>query len=216
MKKEKKKQETPDPPELKMAEEQEATMPEREEPAAAGAETMAEEQNGADASQETTPEEEAVGARLLRLQADFDNYRRRTLRERAETQRSANEELLQELLPVVDHYEMGLNTAEKHGADPAVLDGFRLVYDQFLGVLRKQQVTPIEAEGQLFDHNLHEAITYVPSEEHPVNTIIAETRRGYLLGDKLLRPAQVVVSSGPTEGDPEPPDIPGDEKTQEN
>lgn len=216
MKKEKKKQETPDPPELKIAEEQEATMPEREEPAVAGAETKAEEQNGADASQETTPEEEAVGARLLRLQADFDNYRKRTLREHAETKRNANGELLQELLPVVDHYEMGLNTAEKHNADPAVLDGFRLVYDQFLGVLRKQQVTPIEAEGKPFDHNLHEAITYVPSEEHPVNTIIAETRRGYLLGDKLLRPAQVVVSSGPAEGDLEPANAPGDEEKQEN
>lgn len=144
-------------------------------------------------------EEEALESRLLRLQADFDNYRKRTLRERTEWQRDAREEVLRDCLPVLDHYEMGLKTAATSGVAPSVQEGFQMVYDQFLNLLQSHQVKPIEAEGQPFDHNLHEAITQVPSEEHPADTVIAETRRGYLLGDKLLRPAQVVVSSGPAQ-----------------
>lgn len=144
------------------------------------------------------PPEEALEMRLLRLQADFDNYRKRTLREKAEWELKGNEALLTELLPVLDHFELGLKTAEKHNTAPAVLDGFKMVYEQFLTALRKNRVTPIASEGELFDPNLHEAVTFIPSEEHPAQTIMAETRRGYRLGDRLLRAAQVVVSSGPT------------------
>ncbi len=163
-------------------------------------------------SPETTPEapaENPVGEadprdakiaelenKLLRLQADFDNFRKRTARERLELSQTANEGLLLELLPVVDHYEMGLSSAERQQADPAFLQGFRLVYDQLLGFLRRCKVEPIAAEGQPFDPHAHEAITHLPSEEHPADTVIAETRRGYRLGDRLLRAAQVVVSSG--------------------
>lgn len=150
------------------------------------------------------PEEEALELRLLRLQADFDNYRKRTLRERIEWQHKANESLLNEILPVLDHYELGLKTAREQKTAASVLDGFDMVYTQFLAALRKHQVAPIEAEGLPFDHNLHEAITYIPSEEHPAGTVIAETRRGYLLGEKLLRAAQVVVSSGPAEAGTQP------------
>jgi molecular chaperone GrpE len=145
----------------------------------------------------TSPEDEALETRLLRLQADFDNYRKRMVRERAEWQRQAHETLLQDLLPVLDHYELGLNSAIKLEADAAMVDGFRMVYDQFNAALSKHRVEPIESEGQPFDPNRHEAITYVPSEEHPAETVIAQTRRGYLLDGKLLRAAQVVVSSGP-------------------
>jgi molecular chaperone GrpE len=148
---------------------------------------------------EKTEEEEALELRFLRLQADFDNYRKRALRERAEWQTQANENLLNDLLPVLDHYELGLSTANKHETDASVVDGFKMVYDQFVAALRKHQVEPIDSEGQSFDHNLHEAITYIPSADHPADTIIAQTRRGYRLGGKLLRPAQVVVSSGPAQ-----------------
>lgn len=146
---------------------------------------------------ERTEEDEALEARLLRLQADFDNYRKRTLRERSEWQRQAAENLLADLLPVIDHYELGLNTACQQSADPSILEGFQMVYEQFMAALKKHQVTPIPVEGGEFDHNLHEAITYVPSEEHPAGAIMAETRRGYRIGEKLLRASQVVVSSGP-------------------
>lgn len=158
-------------------------------------------------------EDEALEMRHLRLQADFDNYRKRMQRERIEWQRQANEDILKDILPVLDHYELGLNTAISHRVEQSVVDGFRMVYDQFLDALRKNHVKPVEAEGQLFDHNLHEAITYVPSDEHPAETVIAQTRRGYLLGEKLLRPAQVVVSSGPA--DVEAPVANGDAEGEE-
>lgn len=145
------------------------------------------------------PEDEALETRLLRLQADFDNYRKRTLRERADWQRQAKEDVLVDLLSVIDHYELGLKTARSQTTEASVLNGFEMIYEQFASALKKHQVTPVEAEGQEFDHNLHEAITYVPSAEHPAGKVIAETRRGYKIGDKLLRAAQVVVSSGPAD-----------------
>ena len=140
--------------------------------------------------------------RLLRLQADFDNFRKRTARERQEWQAFATEQLIKDFLAVVDHFELGLVTAEKNQTPPAVLDGFKLVYDQMLGLLKKQGVTVLTAApGSAFDPHQHEAISHMPSEEHPADVVIAETRRGYKLGDKLIRPLQVVVSSGSaTEG----------------
>ncbi|HMP90476.1 MAG TPA: nucleotide exchange factor GrpE [Kiritimatiellia bacterium] len=143
-------------------------------------------------------ETDLLKERLLRLQADFDNFRKRSVRERAEWQSFATEDLIQDLLPVVDHYELGLATAQKNQTPPAVLDGLKLVYDQLLGVLKKRGVTPIAATpGTVFDPHRHEAISHIASEEHPADVIIAETRRGYMLGEKLMRPLQVVVSSGP-------------------
>jgi len=143
---------------------------------------------------------DALKDRLLRLQADFDNFRKRSARERSEWQSFAIEQLVLELLPVVDHYELGLAMAEKQNADPSVLNGLKLVYDQLVGVLKKQGVTFLSAApGTRFDPHQHEAISHVPSDEHAADVIIAETRRGYKLGEKLIRPLQVVVSSGAAE-----------------
>ncbi len=150
------------------------------------------------------PEVKALKDRLLRLQADFDNFRKRTQREKAEYSQSALEGILAELLPVLDHYEMGLKSAAVHQTDSAVIDGFRLVYDQLMGVLARFGLTPIDAEGQDFNPHLHEAITHMPSEDVPPDTIMAQTRRGYLLGERLLRASQVVVSSGPAAGETGP------------
>ncbi|MGD9873857.1 MAG: nucleotide exchange factor GrpE [Kiritimatiellia bacterium] len=143
------------------------------------------------------PELARVKDQMIRLQADFENYRRRVERERSEVYQRANEDLMTELLQVLDHFEIGLKTAEKHHADKSVLDGFRMVSDQLMAALSRFGLTPLEAEGQDFDPHRHEAVTHMPSEEHPENIVIAQTRRGYLLGDRLLRAAQVVVSSGP-------------------
>lgn len=146
-----------------------------------------------------TPSDESVilKDRLLRLQADFDNFRKRSARERAEWQVFALEQFVQDLLPVVDHYELGLETAKKEQTSGPVLEGLKLVYDQLLGVLKKNGVTQVKAEpGTPFDPHKQEAISHIPSEEHPADVVIAETRRGYLLGEKMIRPLQVVVSSG--------------------
>ena len=150
----------------------------------------------APSAEETPSAEEALRDRLLRLQADFDNYRKRIDRERKDWAVFANEKLLKDLLPALDTFDLGLANGVKANAPEALLEGLRLVQKQMEGALEKSGVTPIDAEGQPFDPNLHEAITHMPSPDVPEGTVLAQTRRGYKMGDKLLRPAQVVVSSG--------------------
>ena len=143
------------------------------------------------------PELDQLKDRMLRLQADFDNFRKRTQRDRIELSARANEDLISELLPVIDHFEIGLATSLEHKTEQAVHDGFKMVYEQVLGALKKFGLTPIDAQTAGFDPHLHEAVSHIPSEEYAADEIIAQTRRGYKLGDRLLRPVQVVVSSGP-------------------
>ena len=153
---------------------------------------------------EEEEEEEGLRDQFVRLQADFANFRNRTQRERIELYQRANEDLLLEILPVLDHYEMGLQNAEQHDADKAVVDGFKLVFEQFQNVLNKFNLTPIEAVGEEFDPHKHEALTHMPSDEYPAETCSNQVRRGYMFGDKLLRAAQVVVSSGPAASEENP------------
>lgn len=139
---------------------------------------------------------EQLEERLLRLQADFENFRKRTQRERSELFLRANEEILKELLPVVDHMDLALESVEKHNAPAGIVEGFRQVGDQLLSVLAKFGVIPLDASGRSFDPRTDEAVAHLPSEEFAANEIMAQVRRGFLLGDRLLRPAQVVVSNG--------------------
>ena len=152
-------------------------------------------------AKEETPskeDEEPLRLQLMRLRADFDNFRKRQIRERAEWITRANEDLFIELLPVLDHYEMGLKSAEEHQTENSVTEGFKLVYTQLLDLLEKHNVTPVAAIGEAFDPHVHEALTHMPSDK-PAETVIEQIRRGYMLGDKLLRATQVVVSSGQPE-----------------
>lgn len=138
----------------------------------------------------------AADDRLLRLQADFDNYRKRMMREKADIYRRANEDIMEELLPVLDHLELALTatgTSDKHDS---IATGFKLVGEQLLSVLKKFGLTPIETDGVPFDPNVHEAVLHMPSDEVAENEIISRTRAGYMLGGQVLRAAQVVVSSG--------------------
>jgi molecular chaperone GrpE len=156
---------------------------------------------------ETAADELAVlKDRHLRLQADFDNFRKRTTRERHDAHRQAIEGLMQEMLPVLDHFEMGLKSASEQGLPEGLLDGFRLVWEQLNGVLRRFGLSPVDAQGQPFDPHRHESVALVPSERHARDAVVEQTRRGYALGPRLLRPAQVVLSSGPRE--PAPPEAP--------
>tara|TARA_B100000927_G_scaffold65015_1_gene51226 strand:+ start:4700 stop:5269 length:570 start_codon:yes stop_codon:yes gene_type:complete len=146
--------------------------------------------------EEKTKEEESLADQLVRLQADFTNFRNRTQRERITLYQRANEDILLELLPVLDHFEMGLETASKNNSDKVVLDGFQMILDQFSKVLDKFNLKQIDVIGKTFDPHLHEALTYVASEEFEEGVCIEQIRKGYQFGDKLLRAAQVVVSSG--------------------
>ena len=143
--------------------------------------------------------EEVLKDRLLRLQADFDNYRKRMEREKKDWIAFASEKLVLELLPVLDHFELGLADSAKNGAPAAFVEGFQLVCNQLRAALEKAGVQAIDAEGAAFDPHVHEAITHLPSADVPADHVVAQTRRGYKLGDKLLRAAQVVVSSGPAD-----------------
>jgi molecular chaperone GrpE len=159
------------------------------------------EQPEAAVEQAVTPEvqaEEPLKNQLLRLQADFDNFRKRTQRERNELFLFANESLFLEMLPVIDHFEMGFKSAEEHQTDCSVTEGFRMVYNQLLEVLKKFNVTAIDTVGEPFNPHRHEAILHMPSDK-PAETVLEQVRRGYMLGDKLLRAAQVIISSGPAE-----------------
>jgi len=149
---------------------------------------------------EVSAEIEALKDRLLRLQADFDNYRKRVTRDWADMCARANEALVLELLPVLDHFEMGLKSAGEHGAPETVMKGFTLVYRQLMDVLARAGVSPIEAEGGPFNAHEHEALAHVPSDTVPPEHVVQVIRRGYRLGHRLLRAAQVLVSSGPPSG----------------
>ncbi len=143
--------------------------------------------------------------RYARLMADFDNYRKRQIREREDWVKRANEELLGDLLPVIDHLELALAQA----ADPAspFVVGVRLVYDQFLALLDRHGMVPLDAQGEPFDPTFHEALSQMSSATVPANIVMDQFRCGWLLGGRLLRPAQVIVSSGapdPATADGEP------------
>lgn len=141
---------------------------------------------------------------LLRLQADFDNYRKRTLRDRAESEQQAAARLISALLPALDHFQLGLKNAQVHAKDATIVTGFQMIYTQLMEAFTQAGLAPLPVEGQPFDPNQHEAVTSIASEEHPEGTVITEVRRGYTLGGKLLRPAQVIVSRGPAAPAAEP------------
>ena len=133
---------------------------------------------------------------LLRLRADFENYRKRAQREKDELTQHANEKIMAELIGVLDHLGLALRTAEERHAGEAFLEGLKLISGQLLSVLQRFGLVTIEAEGQTFDPRQHEAIAQTTSDTHPEGTVIAQTRKGYWLGRRLLRPAGVIVSSG--------------------
>lgn len=135
-----------------------------------------------------------VKDRCARLMADFDNFRKRQTREREEWVKRANEELLADLLPVVDHLELALGKAPDP-TDPFVV-GVKLVYDQFLALLDRCGMTPIDAKGQPFNPDWHEALSTMTSATVPANEVIDQFRCGWCLSGRLLRPAQVIVSAG--------------------
>ncbi len=133
----------------------------------------------------------------MRSQADFENYKKRSAREKDEAIKYANAGLLEKLVSIVDHFELGLQAARAEDEKSPIYSGMSLVLKQLQDFLAENGLQPIEAVGQKFDPNLHEAIAHEPSNDVPEETVIRQTRRGYRLKDRLLRPSAVVVSSGP-------------------
>jgi molecular chaperone GrpE len=133
----------------------------------------------------------------LRSQADFENYKKRAAREKDEAIKYANSALLERLVPILDNFELGLSAARGEGETSPIFSGMNMILKQLNDFLSESGAQPIEAEGKKFDPNLHEAIAREPSDEVPEGTVLRQTRRGYRLKDRLLRPSSVVVSSGP-------------------
>jgi molecular chaperone GrpE len=135
--------------------------------------------------------------RLLRVTAEFDNYRKRTDRERQQMAESAAADLIKDLLPLVDDLERAIKAADAGSeAAAAILRGVEMIHKQLLDTLARRGVTKIDALGADFDPNYHMAVLHEPAEGHRDNEVIEEFTRGYMLGDRLLRPAMVKVAKG--------------------
>jgi molecular chaperone GrpE len=133
--------------------------------------------------------------RLLRALAEFENYKKRTAREQVEYQKYANEALIKDLLPVVDNLERAVSLAVNESKDVSTfIEGVELTLQGILKIFKKYHVTPIDAVGNPFDPSYHQAVMQLESSDHPVNTIVQELQKGYLIHDRLLRPAMVAVS----------------------
>jgi molecular chaperone GrpE len=131
--------------------------------------------------------------RFVRERADLENYRKRVNREKEELLNYGNKSLIEEILPVVDNMERALAHASEDG-QAAVVEGIRMTHGMLVTALKKFGVTPIEAVGTPFDSAFHQAMAQVPTDEYPPNTVVEEYQRGYLLKERLLRPAMVTVS----------------------
>jgi molecular chaperone GrpE len=145
----------------------------------------------------------ALKEKHLRLMADFDNYRKRQNRDREDGTRRATESVMLELLPVLDHLELAIANAPDRN-DPLAA-GVRMVADQFLGALAKFDLKPFQSVGEPFDPARHEAVSQLPSADVPVHRVLHQLRRGYLLGGRLLRPSQVILSAGAPAAAPDTP-----------
>jgi len=166
-----------------------------------GGEFVGEEPKKSEASEEENLRAQVAELKdkLLRNQAEWDNSRKRIEREKSDAVRYAAEGLLERLLPVLDNFEMGMQAAKTATDAKSIALGFEMVLAQFQQVLREAGVEPVDAVGQSFDPHRHEALGHQDSTEHPEGQVISQTRKGYKLKDRLLRPASVFVARRPEE-----------------
>ncbi len=185
--------------------EQETVNEEIEQTAQAAEEIEAEEQTTASQDSSSTEEDdvrlnelhkqvEDAQQRALRAQADFDNYRRRTIKEKEELAQYASMKLITELLPVIDNFERALTAAQTAEDKDSFIKGVDMIFRQFNQVLQQEGLAQMETVGQPFNPDFHQAIMQVESDEHEEGIVVEEVQRGYMLKDKVLRPAMVKVS----------------------
>ncbi len=129
--------------------------------------------------------------------ADLENFRKRTVREKDELRQFAASGVMEDIIPILDNLGLGLGAAKQQTDVKAITDGITLVLEQFKSTLAKHGLKEINPQGQAFDPNLHDCISHQPSAEVPEEKVSQVVRLGYSLNGRLLRPASVVVSSGP-------------------
>lgn len=160
-----------------------------------------------DPMEQLTAERDELKDRLLRLAAETDNYKKRSEREKSEFFKRANEGILKDLLPVMDNLERALEHAvEEGGSEAAIVKGLELTSQEFWKVLERHGVERVDALGQPFDPELHEAMMQQEDPEVDDNTVIGVLQKGYLFHGRLLRPAMVIVSKRPAGQEDEPED----------
>ncbi|MDO4570620.1 MAG: nucleotide exchange factor GrpE [Planctomycetia bacterium] len=135
--------------------------------------------------------------RAIRCYAELENVRRRSAKELADERKYSGMDVIRSLLPVLDNLQRAIEAAEKQNADDPLLEGVRMVLQQFVCALEHNDCKKIEALHQPFDPNFHQAISQTPSCDFPENTVIMVTQDGYTLADRVVRPSQVIVSRCP-------------------
>lgn len=138
--------------------------------------------------------------RLVRISADFENYKKRATRERQDAIRFANEGLLEKLVPIVDHFDMALSAANQAGSNAAesLKTGVSMIHSQLRNALADAGLEEIDATGKLFDPNWHEAVSQQVSTDVPDGHVLQQVRKGYKLKERLIRPASVIVAKKPS------------------
>jgi molecular chaperone GrpE len=169
-----------------VSENKETSSPEGEQPAEASSED--------NALAELQRQAEDNHSRYLRAQADFDNFRRRTLKEKEELAQYASLKVISQLLPVLDNFERALQTGGEGAESGSFTKGVDMIYRQLNQVLEAEGLKQMEVIGQQFDPELHQAIMQVASEDHDEGTVVEVIQPGYKLKDKVIRPAMVKVS----------------------
>ena len=156
------------------------------------AEDKASEEEGKACEEAPSAEEEALNTKYLRLMADFQNYKRRTEKEKNDIYAFANEKIVSELLNVIDNFERALDAGD---SGDSFVEGMNLIFKQLQGVLEKAGVVEIEALGQDFDPNFHHAVLMEDSAEYESGKVTAVLQKGYLLNNKVIRPTMVKVAN---------------------
>jgi molecular chaperone GrpE len=139
-------------------------------------------------------EKDELYQKLLRVQAEYDNYRKRTQRERAADLQYKSQTLVTELLPVVDNFERALQVESTDGEAKPFIEGIEMVYRQLIAALKKESVEVIATVGEAFDPNIHQAVMQVENDQYESNIVVEEMQRGYKLKDRVIRPAMVKVN----------------------
>lgn len=137
--------------------------------------------------------------RLLRTQAEMENFRRRSYREQEDARKFESLRMVRDILPGMDGLNRAIASAEQTGDLQNLMNGIRMVANQFKDILKAHAAEPIDALGKPFDPNLHEALTQIPSADHEPMTVLQVVEMGYRLHDRVVRPARVIVSSAPPE-----------------
>jgi len=132
--------------------------------------------------------------RVLRLSAEFENYKKRKERESDEFKKFANETIFRQLLTVVDNLERAISSTKENLDDKSLIEGIKLTYKEIIKLFETFNVKVVEAENQLFDPNFHQAVTQEETNDFPENTVTTVLQKGYLLHDRLIRAAMVIVS----------------------